>query len=305
MKQLPKLLSGVTIQQMIIFIQVAESNGFAKAAVTLHMTQSAVSKSIAKLESELDIPLFVRTTREIHLTKAGIHLYEEWKKHLTGIFTSYKDALEIFESSGSTLRIGLLNTARPDRYFWEIQKRFMNQYPGVTLDLNSEYMTDLIANLSEDRYDVIMIPDFMHFSLDQLGLSWKWAARRNAILYIPSNHPLATKEKIYLEDLLDLTFVGLGTDLSSNFVADLYERFAKFNRIPSIKSGGDNVYALLYLPPIGDYAMLVDDFFDYPNLMNLVMRPIENEYNGIICAYNPKKLSPHASTFLGVLSEFE
>lgn len=63
-------LAPVTFQQILIFLQVVESHGFAKASASLHMTQSAVSKSIAKLERDLEITLFTRTTREIHLTTA-------------------------------------------------------------------------------------------------------------------------------------------------------------------------------------------------------------------------------------------
>ena len=57
-------LAGISIQQIIVFLCVAEYEGFAKASDYLHMTQSAVSKSVAKMEKELGIELFQRTTRE-------------------------------------------------------------------------------------------------------------------------------------------------------------------------------------------------------------------------------------------------
>ena len=47
-------LAGISIQQIIVFLCVAEYEGFAKASDYLHMTQSAVSKSVAKMEKELD-----------------------------------------------------------------------------------------------------------------------------------------------------------------------------------------------------------------------------------------------------------
>jgi hypothetical protein len=43
-------LAGISIQQIIVFLCVAEYEGFAKASDYLHMTQSAVSKSIAKIQ---------------------------------------------------------------------------------------------------------------------------------------------------------------------------------------------------------------------------------------------------------------
>ena len=52
-----------------------ESGGFAKAAVPLSLTPSAVSKAIARLEQRLGARLFARSTRSIRLTEAGEELY--------------------------------------------------------------------------------------------------------------------------------------------------------------------------------------------------------------------------------------
>ena len=51
-------LAGISIQQIIVFLCVAEYEGFAKASDYLHMTQSAVSKSIAKMERNLELSYF-------------------------------------------------------------------------------------------------------------------------------------------------------------------------------------------------------------------------------------------------------
>ena len=64
-------LAGISIQQIIVFLCVAEYEGFAKASDYLHMTQSAVSKSVAKMEKELGIELFQRTTRVSRLERTG------------------------------------------------------------------------------------------------------------------------------------------------------------------------------------------------------------------------------------------
>ena len=56
-------LAGISIQQILVFLEVAEQGGFAKASTVLNMTQSAVSKCIARMEKELEITLFERTTR--------------------------------------------------------------------------------------------------------------------------------------------------------------------------------------------------------------------------------------------------
>ena len=53
------------------FLCVAESSGFSRAAEQLHLSQQALSSSVAKLETQLGVPLFDRTARQVRLTPAG------------------------------------------------------------------------------------------------------------------------------------------------------------------------------------------------------------------------------------------
>ena len=134
-------LAGISIQQIIIFLCVAEYEGFAKASDYLHMTQSAVSKSVAKMEKELGIELFQRTTREIHLTDAGKILYHDWNDQVRAMHDSYIRAASLDAEKEAVLHIGLLNTARPERYFWNLEERFKKEYPGIQLIENPYYDT--------------------------------------------------------------------------------------------------------------------------------------------------------------------
>ena len=100
-------LAGISIQQIIVFLCVAEYEGFAKASDYLHMTQSAVSKSVAKMEKELGIELFQRTTREIHLTEAGRILYHDWKEQVRAMHDSYIRAASLYAEEEAVLQIGI------------------------------------------------------------------------------------------------------------------------------------------------------------------------------------------------------
>lgn len=70
----------MTTQQLESFLVVAENLNFARAADTLHITQSAVSRQIHGLEEELGAKLFHRTSRSVLLTPAGFSFYEDAKK---------------------------------------------------------------------------------------------------------------------------------------------------------------------------------------------------------------------------------
>lgn len=68
-----------------VFITAAESENFARAAEKLHLTRSAVAKTVARLEEKLGVTLFLRTTRSQSLTDEGALYYEHCRRALAEI----------------------------------------------------------------------------------------------------------------------------------------------------------------------------------------------------------------------------
>jgi DNA-binding transcriptional LysR family regulator len=65
-----------------VFVTVVESGNFASAATILHVTRSAVGKTIARLEARLGVALFQRTTRRQLLTEEGEQFYHQCREAL-------------------------------------------------------------------------------------------------------------------------------------------------------------------------------------------------------------------------------
>ena len=59
------------ISQLRAVLAIAKSHSFSRAAQELYLSQSTLSLQVAKLEKELGVTLFYRTTRTVHLTEAG------------------------------------------------------------------------------------------------------------------------------------------------------------------------------------------------------------------------------------------
>ncbi|MFX2335440.1 LysR family transcriptional regulator, partial [Acinetobacter baumannii] len=68
-----------------IFVTVVEAGSFVKAAEQLHLTRSAISKNIARLEDQLGVALFKRTTRSLSMTDEGALFYEHSRRALSEI----------------------------------------------------------------------------------------------------------------------------------------------------------------------------------------------------------------------------
>lgn len=295
-------LAGISVQQIIVFLCVAEYGGFAKASDYLHMTQSAVSKSVAKMEKELGIELFQRTTREIHLTEAGQILYQDWKEQVRAMHDSYVRAASLHAKEETMLQIGLLNTARPERYFWNFEERFQKEYPDIRLELSSEYMLDLENKLLEGKYDAIMVPDFERFALERKGLVWKWAACSNAQILMSKNHPLAKHKTLTLGDIVYEEFVILEHGQKGSHQEDLEERFRPYHVEPKIRFRYKNAYEIQYLFRKDNTVILMtDDYFAFPTRDDVVQIPLVDQKNGIICAWNPNNKKDSLQKFIRML----
>jgi DNA-binding transcriptional LysR family regulator len=125
---------------------VVDTGSFVKAADVLDMTQSGVSRAIARLETRLGIRLFDRTTRSVKLTDEGRRLYEEIAPLLAGL----EEAAALASGSATAVR-GRLRV-NVDPYFSRLILApalgdFMATYPELELDLvTREQLGDLVAD---------------------------------------------------------------------------------------------------------------------------------------------------------------
>lgn len=123
------------IAQLEAFISVAELQSFSKAATQLYLTQSAVSKRIAALESYLDVALFERFGQRIRLTEAGKTLLIDAREILDKVHDMQRHSDMSKNRIAGKLRvvtshhIGLYRL--PQRL-----RNFVNKYPEVQLDMH-------------------------------------------------------------------------------------------------------------------------------------------------------------------------
>ncbi|OOF46112.1 LysR family transcriptional regulator [Rodentibacter trehalosifermentans] len=127
------------------FIVVAQTNSFTKAAARLSVSTSALSHSMRKLEEQLKIKLFNRTTRSVSTTEAGEQLF----KKLFPLFESIEDNINALSIFRDTLN-GTLRINGADHSFlyaiWDKLLAFMQKYPEVNLELTSDMkFADIVA----------------------------------------------------------------------------------------------------------------------------------------------------------------
>jgi DNA-binding transcriptional LysR family regulator len=142
---------ATTYAGVVAFIAVVHEGSFASAAQRLGVGRSAVSRSVQRLEIQLDTRLFLRTTRSTSLTDEGQLFYDSCRPGVERIIRSIEDMRELRSSTPrGQLRISATvgfgrNVVAP------LLRGFHEQYPDITLDL---ILDDRPTDFISDRIDI-------------------------------------------------------------------------------------------------------------------------------------------------------
>ena len=292
-------LAPVTFQQIYVFLETVRENGFAKAGNKLHLTQSTISKNISRLEQTLGVPLFYRTTREIRLTPPGQELYDTWSALMPQFEACYEEAVRLQTQETSVLNLGVVNTVLPDVYLSEAMDIFHSRYPDKTLNLTTGHIWELEQNLMSGNCDAITLPDFEHYWAEQQGYTYRFVALSNASVLLSADHPLADRESLTTEDLLDCAFITFKHKHGNYCTTDLFERFAPYGRVPRISYHYESAHDMKYrFRRDHSSVIFLDSYFDFPQIPNIKRIPVTDQQNGIICVWNPKNTRDTLKKFL-------
>ncbi|OXC79061.1 Transcriptional regulator, LysR family [Caballeronia sordidicola] len=140
-----RMLNGMGVLSAIV-----DSGSFAAASEALDMSQSGVSRSVARLEARLGIRLFDRTTRSVKLTDEGRRFYEQIVPLLSGLEEAAASASQGATAVRGRLRVNI------DPFFSRLflgprLGAFVEKYPELQLDLITR---DQLGDMVADGFDL-------------------------------------------------------------------------------------------------------------------------------------------------------
>ena len=145
------------LRHLKYFVAVAEELHFARAAEKLHIVQSALSRQIQDLEYFLKIKLFIRDSRNVRLTEAGLLFLEEAK----AILNKSEKAVQLVRTLGQgysgRLRIGFVGMAGISGVLQEFLIFFRSCCPQLLIELVESESHIQIQRLKEGEIDVAIV----------------------------------------------------------------------------------------------------------------------------------------------------
>ena len=167
-------------QQLQVFLQVADSGSFAKAAQRLFVTPASVMKQMNALERRLGLTLLIRNNQGVLLTAAGRSLYEDGRKMRAYTADAVTRAKQAGGRDGVTIRYG--------NYTFRI----------VPYEDTKEQILSVITSLG-DRIDVL-VGSFNSRSM-QARANYLPLGTYRFCIALPEGHRLASRKTLTLDDL--------------------------------------------------------------------------------------------------------
>ncbi|MBA1278507.1 MULTISPECIES: LysR family transcriptional regulator [Pseudomonadaceae] len=203
------------------FIAIAETGSFSLAGERLHLTQPAVSKRLAALESQLDVRLFDRLGREIGLTEAGrallprayriLNVLDDTRRALANLNGEVSGRLCLATSH----HIGLHRLP-------PLLRSFTRAYPNVNLDIRFLDSEVAYEEVLHGRAELAVITLAPHTTAP-IRASKVWDDPLDFV--VAPEHPLAQKQQITLADVADYPAVFPGGNTFTHHIAQrLFER---------------------------------------------------------------------------------
>ncbi len=239
------------------FLAVSDLGSFRAAAEILHISQSALSRRVDKLEAALGVQLFIRTTRKIELTTTGrtfIHKARNVMLELEGALLGMQDIAG--RLSGE---VTLACVPSAVGYFLpSVFDAYHQRYPGIRIRVLDESSSDVLLAVTRGDADF----GVTYIGTQEADIHFQPLIEEAFVLACPSSHPLANRKTVTWKDISQYSYIALAQGSGNRFLIDQalaqsQERprwYCEVNHVPALVSLvaaglGIGVVPRMALPP--------------------------------------------------------
>jgi DNA-binding transcriptional LysR family regulator len=203
------------LDQLECIIEVASQKHFTRAAENLNISQSSLSQKISKLEDELGIKLFERSTRTIYVTPIGLEFIEisrnilKQAKDAKAMIAAYNDLNDV------TLHVGVI-AALNSIGFSDIVAAYRKERPSVKMNFREDGSVKLIECLRKNEVDLAFL--VMPLKNQFPDVNFQVLGSDEYVLAMHQNHPLSSRKVVSLKEVADEPFVFYSEEQSSYYI---------------------------------------------------------------------------------------
>ena len=298
---------NITFQQIATFFAVADHLNISETASAMYISQSALSKTIHRLEDGLGMKLFIRSNRGLTLSKEGEFLYTKLRAPYNNMCKNIQQAKDLRKKK--MLRVGYPSTYDASNDYDKL-KGLINDYtarhPEIELNEVLYDFTDLKHALLYGDVDIIFAQDFI-FN-DVLHVSTKKVCRSRLCLAMSTKHPLASVssfDEINTEELEKESFYAITIDDEASDRGRNLSRLQAYGIVPKDMQYVLNFQSLMRAIRQGK-GMTVGGYF--PNApgheeIKFLELPIKSISPYLVLAWRTNDLSKEARDFINIIPD--
>ncbi|MBU8709046.1 LysR family transcriptional regulator [Bacillus subtilis] len=219
-------------EQLEYFQTLARMQHVTKAAKSLSITQPALSRSIARLENHLGVPLFDRHGRSISLNQYG-YIFLRRVQAMMKEYTEGKEEIQaLLKPDQGVVSLGFLHTLGttlvPD-----LIGSFQQENPNIAFQLKQNHSYWLLERLKSGDLDLCLLASIK----PENPIQWIKLWSEELFVFVPNDHPLASRESITLNEIAGERFILLKKGYALRMTVD--ELFEKADIQPNIMFEGE------------------------------------------------------------------
>jgi DNA-binding transcriptional LysR family regulator len=252
------------------FLAVADLGTFKAASDSIHLSQSALSRRVDKLEEALGIALFVRTTRKVELTTVGRSFAPKARNVLNELESALLGIADVAERISGEITIACVPSAVA--YFLpRVVREYHVRYPRIRVRLIDESSSDILLNVTRGEADF----GVTYIGTQEADIDFQPLMQDPFVVACRRDHPLAHRQKVKWSELGTYDYISLAQGSGNRLLIDQAlstsssrpRWFCEVHHVPALVSlveagAGIGVVPRLSMPPDGHPTLVSVPLYD-------------------------------------------
>jgi DNA-binding transcriptional LysR family regulator len=210
------------LTDMRLFLTIVEHGSLTKGAQAMNLSLASVSERVSGMESTLGVPLLERTRRGVHTTAAGealvrhAHLILGQVEQMRGELRTYAQGLKG--------RIRLWSNTAALGVFLPLQlRRFLAEYPDLSVDIDERTSSEIVLAIAEGRADLGIVAD----TADLAALQTHLIVQDQLVVVANRAHRIGDQSCVAFADIVGEAFVGLSDAALETYLGEHASRLGR------------------------------------------------------------------------------
>lgn len=261
----------MNIRRLRCFLAAAEENNFGRAADRMNIVHSAFSRQIQHLESDLGVDLFVRSGRRVTLSDAGRLYAGKIRDVLAALDQANEDLRGMGRKKITQIRIGLQENISSRSPIVTMLQNVGRAFPEATLRYVPLFSREQPDALMQHVIDLGIIYGDPMLTTGHNHMSVGWDRYDIAM---DADHPLASRETLTLDDLVDQDFVHIAKGMNQGLQDQLTRRCQDLGFAPRIVQRASSVSGIFSLLATDNVVSFMPRFLSRPE--GIVVRTVDD-----------------------------